>query len=199
MTMPGEGYIADAEGNRGPLLVTQFGMERTFETVRTDHPPALPNLNWSMTHPGCPYRHRWQTDLQYQQMQGGEGPRLVWYLRRETRHIPCDGACGEPGPDGCGGWDQVYWVCPATGEEIEPGTVPGPSEVTFVSAEWMTLNVEGEALPETIPAGHRVEWDTPSGLNFMTLAEMLRGHTETIIEGTTQRQTAEYRGVVHRD
>jgi hypothetical protein len=196
-----EGYIADAEGNRGPLLVTQFGVDRQIRTVRTDRPARLPNLHWHLTHFNCPHAHRWQTDEEYQRMQGGEGPRLIWYLRRETRHVPCDGACGEPGPDGCGGWDVPYWVCPVTGEEIEPGTVAGPSHATYVESEVMTLTVqaEGEPLPEVIPAGHRLEWDAPAGLHFMTLADMRRGSVETVYEGTGQRQTAEYAGVLHRD
>jgi hypothetical protein len=87
-----------------------------------------PDPSWRYVD-GNGHKHRWK-----------RGDDDTWRVTRSTtrtEHVPCDGACGDPG---CDGYDITVYECSKCGERLKPGSVPdngvkhlpGPVSITAV-------------------------------------------------------------------
>ena len=83
----------------------------------------------------------------------GELPTLV----SKAEHVDCDGSCG--GQCRGEGFTSVRWHCPLCGEEVVPGTVPGPHELVVARRRSWSVFVENAPVFGSGRVSVRFEYD----------------------------------------
>jgi hypothetical protein len=119
--------------NGGEPVAAQLRITQERIDISTQGPKRDPN--WTFTDTAGHFHAR---------AEDGELPTLT--ARRE--HLPCDGSCG--GVCGGEGYEITVHSCRICGEEIQPGTIPGPHYETMPGmVDWdlvvqQPLNGQGE-------------------------------------------------------
>ena len=134
-----------ADGSRFPARVNR---EVEVKRVRSDR-AVLPDPRWTLTDPSG-HPHRWD-------LSDKNEPKLPT-LRREDRHVECDGSCGSQWD--CDGYDIDVYFCRECGAEIEPQYIPDTYardvgwavsetvqyEVTFQADRWVFGGVNADGV-----------------------------------------------------